>query len=119
PDELGQYRHHQHCYGNLRRRVWQCGDVAAINHKRSRLRAGDAKVRQPSALACEGNTMAKYRPPLHPDSPLYLNTHSRPVSRRELIAQGFKTGLGTVLGGSAFSLLSRPAFGQISLSTDL
>src|SRR5690554_573190 len=63
--------------------------------------------------------MAKYRPPLHPDSPLYLNTHQRPVSRRELIAQGFKTGLGTVLGGSAFSLLSRPAFGQVSLSTDL
>src|SRR5690606_18430277 len=63
--------------------------------------------------------MAKHRPPLHPDSPLYLNTHQRPVSRRELIAQGFKTGLGTVLGGSAFSLLSRPAFGQISLSTDL
>src|SRR5690606_5324918 len=63
--------------------------------------------------------MAKHRPPLHPDSPLYLNTHQRPVSRRELIAQGFKTGLGTVLGGSAFSLLSRPAFGQVSLSTDL
>ena len=36
--------------------------------------------------------MAKSRKPLHPDAPLRLNNHHRPVTRRELIAQGFMTG---------------------------
>jgi hypothetical protein len=64
--------------------------------------------------------MAKRTPPLHPDAPLYLNDHRRPVSRRELIAQGFKAGVGTVLGGSIFSVLSRSAYAQtVTLSDDL
>lgn len=63
--------------------------------------------------------MAKRRPPLHPDAPLYLNSHSRPVTRRELISQGFKTGMGTVLGGSVFSLFANPRQAEAALSSDV
>jgi hypothetical protein len=63
--------------------------------------------------------MAKRRPPLHPDAPLYLNSHRRPVTRRELIAQGFKAGFGTVLGGSVFSLFANPRQAEAALSTDV
>src|SRR5690606_41677448 len=52
--------------------------------------------------------MAKHRPPLHPDAPLYLNSHRRPITRRELIAQGFKAGVGTVVGSSLLSLFANP-----------
>lgn len=49
--------------------------------------------------------MAKYRAPLHPDAPLLLNDHPRPLTRRELISQGFKAGVGSVMGGSLITLL--------------
>lgn len=58
--------------------------------------------------------MAKYKQPLHPDAPLLLNNHSRPVSRRELIAQGFKLGTGTVIGGSLLGIMANPAFATLS-----
>jgi hypothetical protein len=62
--------------------------------------------------------MAKSKGPLHPDAPLLLNSHRRPVTRRELIAQGFRSGVGTVVGGSMLSLLGNShAFG--ALSTDV
>lgn len=63
--------------------------------------------------------MAKHRPPLHPDAPLYLNSHRRPVTRREMIAQGFKAGVGTVLGGSVFSLFANPRAAEAALSSDV
>jgi hypothetical protein len=59
--------------------------------------------------------MAKSKGPLHPDAPLLLNSHRRPVTRRELIAQGFKTGVGTVVGGSMLSMFANHhAFGALS-----
>jgi hypothetical protein len=58
--------------------------------------------------------MAKHKQPLHPDAPLLLNSHSRPVTRREMIAQGFKLGTGTVIGGSLLGMLSHPAYAELS-----
>ena len=58
--------------------------------------------------------MAKYKAPLHPDAPLLLNDHRRPVSRRELIAQGFRAGAATVVGGSLFSMMAPSAYGALS-----
>lgn len=64
--------------------------------------------------------MSKRQGPLHPDAPLYLNDHSRPVSRRELISQGFRAGMGTIVGGSLSGLLVNSALAQeINLSNDL
>lgn len=64
--------------------------------------------------------MAKYKAPLHPDAPLYLNNHRRPVTRRELIAQGFKLGTGTLVGGSLMSILTNPAAAaEVALSSDI
>lgn len=64
--------------------------------------------------------MAKQKQPLHLDAPLFLNNHSRPVTRREMIAQGFRLGTGTVVGGSLLGLLAHPAFGaEVSLSSDI
>lgn len=65
--------------------------------------------------------MAKYKAPLHPDAPLLLNDHPRPVTRRELISQGFKAGAGTVIGGSLLNFLgSSRAFGaEVALSADI
>jgi len=61
--------------------------------------------------------MARYKAPLHPDAPLLLNDHRRPMTRRELIAQGFMTGGAAVVGGSVLNMLSPSAFA--SLSTDI
>ena len=65
--------------------------------------------------------MAKHKQPLHPDAPLLLNSHRRPVTRRELIAQGFKLGTGTVVGGSLLSTwLTNPALAaEVALSDDI
>lgn len=64
--------------------------------------------------------MAKFKQPLHPDAPLRLNNHRRPVTRRELIAQGFKLGSGTLIGGSLMSILTNPAYGaEVELSADI
>ncbi len=56
---------------------------------------------------------------LHPDAPLLLNNHRRPVTRRELVAQGFRAGTATVLGGSIFSLFANPREAEAALSADL
>ncbi len=56
---------------------------------------------------------------LHPDAPLLLNNHRRPVTRRELVAQGFRAGTATVLGGSIFSLFANPRAAEAALSADL
>ncbi|WP_086929692.1 hypothetical protein [Agarilytica rhodophyticola] len=50
------------------------------------------------------------------DEPLMHNCHPRPKSRREFLAQGFTTGMGTLVGGSLFGTLaaSMPANAQLS-----
>ncbi|HTF98921.1 MAG TPA: hypothetical protein VL995_22480 [Cellvibrio sp.] len=64
--------------------------------------------------------MAKYRKPLHPDAPLYLTNHRRPMTRREMIAQGFKLGSGTLVGGSLLSILTQPGYAaEVNLSADI
>lgn len=63
--------------------------------------------------------MTSKKPPLHPDAPLKLNNHSRPVTRRELVSQGFRAGTATVLGGSIFSLFTNPREAEAALSADL
>ena len=50
----------------------------------------------------------------HPDAPQRHDNHRRPMTRRELIAQGFLSGGATVLGGSLLSLLSRTADAQLA-----
>lgn len=65
--------------------------------------------------------MAKNKQPLHPDAPLLLNDHSRPVTRRELIAQGFKVGGASLVTGSMFGFFANSASAQqtVQLSGDL
>ena len=58
--------------------------------------------------------MARNKAPLHPDAPLLLNDHSRPMTRRELISQGFMAGTATVVGGSMFSLFAPSALAALS-----
>ena len=61
--------------------------------------------------------MARYKAPLHPDAPLLLNSHRRPMTRRELIAQGFMAGTASVVGGPLLSLLS--PYANAALSADI
>lgn len=57
---------------------------------------------------------------LHPDAPLYLDGHHRPIGRRELIGHGFKAGLGTIVGGSLSGMLVNSALAQeVNLSDDI
>ena len=63
--------------------------------------------------------MFKKRNILLPDDPLWLNSHSRPVTRRDFISQGFMTGAGSILGGSIFSLFANPRAAMATLSPDL
>jgi hypothetical protein len=63
--------------------------------------------------------MARNKHPLHPDAPLLLNDHRRPVTRRELIAQGFKLGGGTLIGGSLLSMFNPAQAASVSLSSDV
>ena len=63
--------------------------------------------------------MTSKKTTLHPDAPLLLNNHSRPVTRRELVSQGFRAGTATVVGGSIFSLFANPREAEAALSADL
>ncbi len=63
--------------------------------------------------------MAKRRHSLHPDAPLYHSDHSRPVTRRDFLRQGFISGSGVVAGGALLSLLGNPRLAQAALSDDL
>jgi len=55
----------------------------------------------------------------HPDAPLRHDDHGRPITRRELIGQGFMAGSATVLGGGVFSLFSNPRTAYAQLAADL
>ena len=52
------------------------------------------------------------------NEPLRLNDHSRPVTRRQLIAQGFMTGAATVMAPSLLGMLLNPRAAH-ALSPDL
>lgn len=53
------------------------------------------------------------------DAPLLHNDHSKPLSRRDFIAQGFMTGAGAVVGASLLSMFGAPKNAMASLSSDL
>lgn len=55
----------------------------------------------------------------HLDEPLLHNNHSKPLTRRDFIAQGFMTGAGAVVGGSLLSMFAAPKKAMASLSADL
>ena len=55
----------------------------------------------------------------HPDAPQRHEFHNRPMTRRELIGQGFLGGSATVLGGSVLSLFGNPRQAYAQLAPDL
>lgn len=65
--------------------------------------------------------MAKNKQPLHPNAPLLLNDHARPVTRREMIAQSFKMGSAAIVTGSSFGFFANSASAQqtVTLSSDI
>jgi hypothetical protein len=56
---------------------------------------------------------------LSPDAPLYHRDHSRPVSRRDFIRQGFAAGSASLLGGNLFSLFAMPGQARADLASDI
>ncbi len=63
--------------------------------------------------------MARKRNDRHYDDPLRHADHSRPVTRRDFVAQGFLTGSAYALGGGVMSLFSNPHEAFAALSGDL
>jgi len=65
--------------------------------------------------------MAKFKSKktLSVDAPLLHNSHAKPVSRREFIAQGFAAGVGTFCTGSVLGLFTSPNKAHAALSPDL
>jgi hypothetical protein len=63
--------------------------------------------------------MFRKRKPLLPDDPLCLNTHGRPVSRRDFLAQGLATGLGLVTAPTFLGLFANPRQAAAALSPDI
>src|SRR5688572_27940280 len=55
----------------------------------------------------------------HPDAPQRHEQHRRPMTRRELIGQGFLTGGATVLSTGLFSLFANPRAALAELAEDL
>jgi len=55
----------------------------------------------------------------HPDAPQRHESHSRPMTRRELIGQGFLAGSATVLGGGVLGLFANPRAAFADLASDL
>lgn len=53
------------------------------------------------------------------DAPLYHTDHSRPVTRRDFIRQGFMGGTATLLSGGVFSLFAHPNQAIAALSSDV
>jgi len=61
----------------------------------------------------------KKRKPRHPDAPQRHTSHRRPMTRRELIGQGFLAGSATVLTGGVLSLFANPRAAYAALASDL
>ncbi len=56
---------------------------------------------------------------LHPDSPLLFPDHRKPMTRRDFISTGLRTGGHAVAGLSLFSLFANPNKASAALSPDL
>ncbi len=63
-------------------------------------------------MARNRKTRNYFEPQRHPD-------HPRPVTRRQLIAQGFMAGTATVVGAGVFSLFANPRAAYAALAPDL
>jgi len=55
----------------------------------------------------------------HPNSPLLYGCHQKPMTRRDFIASGLRSGGHAVAGLSLFSLFAQPNTAQAALSSDL
>jgi len=55
----------------------------------------------------------------HPDAPQRHNNHGRPMTRRELLGQGFIAGSATVLSGGILGLFANPRSAYAALAADL
>jgi len=55
----------------------------------------------------------------NPDAPQRHDNHRRPLTRRELIGQGFMAGGATLLSGGLLSLFANPRAAQAALASDL
>jgi hypothetical protein len=67
----------------------------------------------------EAKRMFRKRKPLLPHEPLRLNTHGRPVTRRDFLGQGLAAGLGLVTGPTLFGLFANPRQARAELSADI
>jgi hypothetical protein len=63
--------------------------------------------------------MAKRRKHLLPNEPLRLNTHGRPISRRDFLGQGLARGLGLVTAPTLLGLFANPRSAAARLSDDI
>jgi len=63
--------------------------------------------------------MPRNRKSYRPDEPLRHPDHRRPLTRREMVAQGFRAGMGSVLGSSLFSMFGSPRQAYAALSGDI
>ena len=63
--------------------------------------------------------MASKRKHRLPDDPLYLNSHGRPVTRRDFLGQGLAAGLGLVTAPTLFGLFANPRSAAAALSADI
>ena len=63
--------------------------------------------------------MASKRKHRLPDEPLCLNSHGRPVTRRDFLAQGLVAGLGMVTAPTLFGLFANPRSAAAALSPDI
>ncbi len=63
--------------------------------------------------------MAKRRKITQVDDPLFHADHSRPVTRRDFIGQGFMAGTAVATAGSVFSLFANPRAAYAAVSSDL
>lgn len=61
----------------------------------------------------------KRNAPLHPDTPLRLLDHGKPMNRREFIARGLLRGAGVVSSFGVMSLFSNPRAAHAALAPDL
>ncbi len=52
-------------------------------------------------------------------SPLFHNSHGRPMTRRQFVSQGFLSGSALAFGTSVFSLFANPRMAHAALSADL
>ncbi|HKL62171.1 MAG TPA: hypothetical protein VJ883_02300, partial [Woeseiaceae bacterium] len=55
----------------------------------------------------------------NPDAPLCHPEHPRPITRRQLLSQGFVAGTGSLMGAGAMSLFANPRAAYAALSPDL